>query len=143
MHKTRTNVPFRPIPSTIGTCNYDLSKFSVNLLSGVCSSEYTIKDSFSFPSFISNFRNDNSYMASFDVTSLFSNIPMVKTITVILNKLFTGTETYSGLTRAHFKKLLKLCTRDNLFVFNGEFYRQIDGALMEGCVSPTLADLFL
>ena len=46
VHKTRTNKPFRPILSTMGTCNYDLSKFSDSVLSGDCSSEYTIKDSF-------------------------------------------------------------------------------------------------
>ena len=57
--------------------------------------------------------------------------------------MFTDAETYCGFTRAQFKKLLELCTKDNLFVFNDELYRQIDGAPMGGCVSPTLADVFL
>ena len=127
----------------MGTFKYDLLKFSVSLLSGVCSSEYTIKDSFSFASSIGNLRNDNYYMASFDVTSLFRNIPIDETVTIILNKLFTGAETYSERTRAQFKKLLELCTKDDLFVFNGDLYCQFDGASLGGCVSPTLADLFL
>ena len=48
VHKTRTDVPFRPILSTMDTYNYDLSKFTVSLLSEFCSSEHTIKDSFFF-----------------------------------------------------------------------------------------------
>ena len=82
-------------------------------------------------------------MANFHVTSLFINILIDETVMIILNKLFTGAKTYSGLTRAQFKKLLEVCTMDNLFVFNGELQRQIDGAPMGGCVSPTLDDLFL
>ena len=57
--KTCTGVPFRPILSTMGTYNYDLSKFTVSLVSGFCSSEYTIKDSFSFAPFVGSLRNNN------------------------------------------------------------------------------------
>ena len=39
--------------------------------------------------------------------------------------------------------MLDNCTRDNLFMFNKNLYLQIDGAPMGGCVSPTLANIFL
>ena len=103
VHKTRFNVPFPPVLSTMGTHNHELAKIKVSLLSGFCSSEYTIKDSFSFASLIGNLRNNNSYMASFDVTSLLSNIPINETVTIILNRLFTDAETYCGFTSAQFK----------------------------------------
>ena len=39
--------------------------------------------------------------------------------------------------------MLQLCAKDNLFLFNSETFFQIDGAPMGGCVSPTLADIFM
>ena len=116
VHKTRINVAFRPILSTIGTYNHNLSKFLVSLLSDTCQSEYCIRDSLSFASSVSILRNENLFMASFDITSLFSNIPIDETVELILGKFFG---TYKGFTRTHFKKQLNLCTKDNLFVFNG------------------------
>ena len=39
--------------------------------------------------------------------------------------------------------MLENCTKNNLFLFNGQSYLQIDGCPMGGCVSPTLANTFL
>jgi len=140
----KRNVPLRPILSTIGTSNYDISKFLVNLLSPICNSEYSIKDSFSFAREISQFRNDNYVMASFDVSSLFTSIPISETIEIILSKLYSSDQSvYSNLNRKDFRKLLELCTKDNIFIFNGDMYKQIDGAPMGGCVSPSLAEIFM
>lgn len=47
------------------------------------------------------------------------------------------------MTKKTFHNLLKLCTRDNIFVFNNQLYTQIDSASMGGCASPTLAHIFL
>ena len=65
--------PFCPILSDIGTPTYKLAKFFVPLLAPLTSNEYTIKDSFAeeLLSFDSNL-----VMASFDVESLFTNIPL-------------------------------------------------------------------
>ena len=50
---------------------------------------------------------------------------------------------YDGFTRASFSKILNLCTKDNLFLFNEQLYKQLDGAPMGGSISPTLANIFL
>ena len=39
--------------------------------------------------------------------------------------------------------ILKICAQNNLFRFDDKTYLQIGGALMGGCVSPMLANLFL
>ena len=69
-------------------------------------------------------------MASFDVVSLYTNIPVGETIE-------------NTLDRKLFKLLHDLCTKDNVFVFSHELYKQIDGATIGGCVSSTLAENFL
>ena len=51
VHKIKTgDLPsFRPILSVIGTPTYNLAKFLVPILEPLTTSEYTIKDSFTFP----------------------------------------------------------------------------------------------
>ena len=68
VHKRKDNdVLLRPILSTIGTNIYELSKFLVALLAGVSPSVNTIKDSFSFASETCKTRNNDRFIASFDV----------------------------------------------------------------------------
>ena len=78
VHKPTKNglPPFRPILSAIGTPTYKLAKFLVPHLSKLTINEYTVKNSFSFFDEII-LQNPNLYMASLDVDSLFTNIPLV------------------------------------------------------------------
>ena len=73
--------PFRPILSAIGNCSYNIAKFFVPILKQFTINEYTVKDSFSFCKEIID-QNPNLYMASFDVQSLFTNIPLDETINI-------------------------------------------------------------
>ena len=140
----KANTPMRPILSTIGTHNYKLSKYLITKLAPIVDSTYTLEDSFHFANEISNFSHRGCVMASFDVKSLFSNIPIAETCSLILDKLFLDEKcTYLGFNRNEFNCLLKLCCRDNLFMFDEQLYIQKDGAPMGGCVSPTLANFFL
>ena len=140
----KRDVPLRPILSMVNSYNFSLSKFLVNLLAPLCNSPYAVKDSFSFAQEIQSFPNNNYCMASFDVVSLFTNIPVNETFSIIENILYNGTDTeHNGLCRKLFKKLFDLCCRDNLFLFDNQLYKQVDGAPMGGCVSPSLAEIFM
>ena len=140
----KRNHPLRPILSTIGTCNYNISKFLVTLLSPVVDRTFVVQDSFQFSNDICNVPHNNGVMASFDVQSLFSNIPVSETCDLIVDKLFSDNSSkYSGFDKTNFRKLLDICCTNNIFIFNKQLYAQIDGAPMGGCVSPTLANFFL
>ena len=105
VHKRKVkDVPLRLILSTIGTHNYELSKFLVTLLPGCSRSVYTIKDTFSFASELSKTRNKNLFMARFDITSLFTNVPVNETINIILGRLFGTCDQYQGFTKKQFRK---------------------------------------
>ena len=84
VHKPGT--PLRPILSTIGTYNYNLSKFLVKLLHQSVDMTFVIRDTFSFVNKINSFENKNYFMATFDVKSLFTNIPIKETNNIILDK---------------------------------------------------------
>ena len=65
----------RPILSAINTATYSWAKFFVLLLKCFTMNEYTLKDSFEFAKDIIN-QNSNCFMASLDVESLFTNVPL-------------------------------------------------------------------
>ena len=142
IHQRET--PLRPILSTVGTHNYNLSKYLVTALSSVVDSLYILRDSFSYAKEISVLTNCDHHMASFDIKSLFTNVPVNETIQIILNKLFPNSDSiFFGFNKKLFSKVLQLCTKDNLFLFNSHTFFQIDGVPIGGCVSPTLADIFM
>ena len=45
-------------------------------------------------------------MASFDVTSLFTNIPLDETIKIIADQLFSNSNNFEGFSRDEFVKLV-------------------------------------
>ena len=134
--------PFRPILSDIGKPTYKLAKFFVPLLASLTSNEYTIKDSFSFAEELLSF---DSYfvMASFDVESLFTNIPLKETIDLGVDILFHDRTNIDGITKDYFHDLLTICMSESLVLFDGEYYTQIDGVVMDSPLGPTFANIFL
>ena len=114
----------------------------VPILSGLTTNEYTVKDSFAFAKEVLN-QDASLYMASLDVDSLFTNIPLEETINICVNGLFNNTDTVEGLSRRDFKELLTLAVSESYFVFNGKCYKQVDGVAMGSPLGPTLANAFL
>ena len=137
--------PFRPILSAIGTHSYNLAKFLVSALNSITSNEYSLKDSFQFVNEVTTIKNANDYvMASFDVTSLFTNIPLDETIDIALRLLFPNeNDSYMNFDKKQFKMILDLAVKDNFFLFNDKLYSQIDGVAMGSPLGPTLANIFM
>ena len=92
----KENCPARPIMSAIGTYNYRLAKFLVPIFQPFSINQYFVYNTFSFVKEITNFKSDTkSYMASFDVSSLFINIPLDETIDYAVNLVFENSDTYA------------------------------------------------
>ena len=106
------------------------------------SNEYTIKDSFSFAGELLSF-DSNLVMASFDVESLFTNIPLKETIDLCVDILFYDRTNIDGITKDYFHDLLTICMSESLVLFDGEYYKQIDGVAMGSPLGPTFANIFL
>ena len=83
----------------INSYNFSLSKYLVKLLSPMCRSEYSVKDSFTFANEIQNFSNHNYVIASIDIVSLFTSIPVDETYEVITGKVFKGVDEFEGLRK--------------------------------------------
>ena len=78
----------RPIISSIGTFKYNLARFLCDLLSPLVPNENSWKDTFSFVSEIKNANLSKKLLVSYDVTSLFTNIPLQETIDIAINLIF-------------------------------------------------------
>ena len=81
-------------------------------------------------------------MVSFDVKSLFTNVPLETTVDIILRRIYTNHE-LTTLTKKEMKELLLLYTKNVHFTFNGQIYIQIDGVAMGSPLAPLLADIFM
>ena len=98
-------------------------------------------------------------MASFDVKSLFTQIPLKETIDICVNELFRDIDSrkvgeldlltvdykgkHSYFTKKHFRKLLEWAALDMHFLFNSTLYKQVDGVAMGSPLGPTLANAFM
>ena len=66
---------FRPIFSSKGTFNCNLTRFLCDLLSPLVPNDYSCRDSFSFVFQVKNANFSKKLLVSYDVTSFFTNIP--------------------------------------------------------------------
>ena len=74
--------------------------------------------------------NTTSSLCSFDVQSLFTNIPLDKTIDIICNTVFQNTDRFHNFPKPEFRSLLNLAAKNLLFIFNKINYTQTEGSSM-------------
>ena len=82
-------------------------------------------------------------MASFDVESLFTNIPIDETIDIICDSLFEKAKKVKNFTKPQLHKLLNFAVKDSPFLFDQKLYKQVDGVAMGSPLGPTFANCFL
>jgi hypothetical protein len=138
----KEGIPLRPIISQIGSYTYELAKFLVPILSPLTSNKFSVKDSFTFADELISF-STAPHMASFDVVSLFTNIPLEETVEICLDKLFSNYDKVNNLTRPDLRKLIIFAAQENHFMFNDQMYDQIDGVSMGSPLGPVLANIFM
>ena len=114
-----------PIVSTIGTFNYNLTRFFCNLLSPLVPHINSCKDTFSFVSQTKNANFCKKILVSYNVTSLFTNSRLQETIGIGINLIFNHNPNLN-ITTEELKKLFLFATPQAHFIFNNKFYNQVD-----------------
>ena len=134
----------RPIISNIGTATYETAKYLNKLFTPLTKSKYSILNT---DDLISRLKietiPDGDKMISFDVKSLFTNVPLERTIEIILKKVYDEKKINTNIPKSVLKELLYLCTKHLHFTFNNEIYIQIDGVAMGSPLGPLLANIFM
>ena len=77
--------------------------------------DYTVKDSFTFVKEVINF-DHNLFMASLDVESLFTNIPIDETIKNAVGDLFSSNMYRGKLSKSELYYPLKLASSESSFI---------------------------
>ena len=94
------NLPLRPIISNIGTAPYHLVKHLAKVLSPLSHSEFPVKNAKAFLQVFKNMLLPDDYkLISFDVTSLFTSVPLDYTISIILKRIYDQRELGTKILR--------------------------------------------
>ena len=137
-------LPVRPIITNIGTATYKTSKHLAKLLAPLTKSKFTINSTKDFITFTKNLKiGKNEEMVSFDVSNLFTNVPLDFTINLILEKVYKKKMIKTKLKKNELKELLEMCTKELHFTFDDKIYRQTDGVCMGSPLGPVLANVFM
>ena len=132
----------RPILSVINKATYSCAKFFVPLLKCFTMNDYTLKDLFEFAKDIID-QNSGCFMASLDVDSLFTNVPLDETIKICIDELFKSEMRVCGLNKKEMFDMLSLTLKESIILIDNKYYGQINGVAMGSTLGPTLANIFL
>ncbi|XP_026741900.1 uncharacterized protein LOC113503954 [Trichoplusia ni] len=135
----KSNWPLRPIVSQIDAPTYKLSRHLATLLQPYTgqTSSY-VRDSRHFVELLEGIQlQDTDIMVSFDITSLFTNVPVDEVIRIITT-LLGGTTLPTGYVES-----ITYCLKSGYFLWRGDFYLQIDGVAMGSPLAPVVANIFM
>ena len=136
--------PMRPVVSMIGTAEYHLAKYLDAWIKPYMPSTYMLNSTHEFLTKINEVPIEHGdYCVSFDVKSLFTNIPLEETIKIIAQYIFANKNSVIiPMSKLIFTRLLRLATQ-GMFIYRDIMYQQIDGVTMGNCLGPTFANFFL
>ena len=114
----------------------------VKLLRPLGKSQYTITSTHDFIRKWKDKQVPAGYqLVSFDVVSLFTNVPLNKTIDIILRRIYEDNAIHTNIPCSDLKQLLLLCTKNVHFTYENETYIQTDGVAMGSPLGSILADI--
>jgi hypothetical protein len=86
---------------------------------------------------------DDEVMVSFDVSSLYTNVPVNEAIQEAADILYSGNLARPPVDRETFIQLLELAVKDVVMLTQDGHYRQTDGLAMGAKPAPPLANIWL
>ena len=126
---------------------YGVARFTADILAPmVGNTPHHLKNSADLVKKLADIRvDDDEIMVSFDVSALFTSVPVEESLSLIHQSLMDDATLAdrTSLNPAQVTELLRLCLTTTYFKFDGKFYAQIEGAAMGSPVSPIVANLFM
>jgi len=142
----KKEVPLRPIVDYRNSPFYKMSIFLKNILGLLDFQSYCTKNSKEFVEQLKTTKiRPGEEMVSFDIVSLFTNVPIPETLDYIKECLSKNTiwKQKCNLSEDSIMEMLILCTNNNYFSWKNIIYKQSTGTPMGSPLSPTLANFFL
>jgi hypothetical protein len=143
----KPDIPLRPIVSSIGSPCYALAGFLHKILSPLAGkSESFVKNSAHFVQLLKSVNlQPPDTLVSFDVVSLFTNVPVDEALQVISNKLHNDDTLAerSALQAEAIMELLEVCLKTTYFQVDDKFFQQKDGMAMGSSLSPIVSNIYM
>ena len=143
----KPGIPLRPIISSIGTVTYNTAKELARILKPLVGlSKHHIHNTIDFVQQIKEVKlKEDESMVSYDVTALFTSVPIPPVIKIIEEKLKEDKDLSrrTSMNTRHITQLLEFCLRSTSFVFQGQHYEQVEGAAMGSPLSPIVANIYM
>ena len=113
----------RPIISQCPAVTYNVAKEINKIISPYCPSQYSLKSSYDFVDLIHS-NGSSNIIASLDVESLFTNVPVIDTINIICKCVYSHPSIQPPqISPEVLKELLYICTTQSPFLSpNGDLY---------------------
>ena len=146
IHKNPENPPLRPVISMCGTVTHEIAQYLNSIIRPYLNNSFIVKSNNESLCKLSNLKlGDTDVFASLDVESLFTNVPVLETIDIIINNIYhSNTMSPSEISEQNMRNLLLICSTQTPFKFKENIYLQIDGVSMGSPLGPTFtADFYM
>ena len=128
----------------IRTPEYELAKYLGSIIKPIISDRFMLYSTDNFLEKLSKFNvHPGDYCISFDVVSLFTNVPLSETIQIIKDHIYSNRAKFTPpFGEEAFVQLMKKAT-GGMFLHRDVLYQQTDGVSMGNPLAPTMANFFL
>jgi len=117
-----------------GFSQHELAKWLAEILVPVLKlySSHCIKDSFMFANFFQNCNLEpaKSFLCSFDISSLITNVPLDETMEICADALYRGHLDCPPFPGDTFREFMLIATKGVEFSFNSQMYKKLDSVEM-------------
>ena len=140
----KQGVPLRPVVSMINTSEYFLAKYLDTFIQPNIPISYSVNSTCQFLESLKRYIfSSESKIISFDVVSLFTNVPLMETIDLICEKVYGPTSLKKPPFKKLFFKRMLILACEGIFMYKGKYFKQLDGVAMGSPLGPSLANFFL
>ena len=135
--------PLRPIISQVTTPTYQVAKKLNAILTPYVPTCRSVQSATEFIDLLHTAPPCNN-IASLDVESLFTNVPVDETIDIIIKRVYHSNQPALDIPEDVLRSLLHTCTKEAPFLSHrGELYRQIDGVAMGSPLGVLFANIYM
>ena len=133
----------RPIVSNVKAPTYKIAKYLVRKFEEIgLPANFEVKNSYEAAKKLNGLKlQDDEMLVSFDVVSLFPNVPLEESLQMLEEFLFE-----KGIKGQELQKLMsltELCMNNSHFQFRGKFFKLRDGVAMGNPLSPFITSIFM
>ena len=143
----KPGIPLRPIVSSIGAATYNTAKELAKILKPLIGmSAHHVHNTRDFVDQIKEVRlKPGECITSYDVQALLTSVPINPVLNIIKERLTSDQDLHKRTTMSvnQIIKLLEFCLNSTSFVYQGQFYQQIEGAAMGSPLSPIVANIYM